>query len=220
MTSAPPRPAARSAAASRPLPPRGRLRVVRRRLLDLLTVPSLLLLVAVCVMWVRSAFVGDTWVWYDRGSTNCFSTVRLASGRARYTWSDASAFTGVNPAAGHDTTADPGRLLYPVTVTGRPHYAFPGFRYDVYPTGRLVEFHYALPALAALAVPLLWLARRRRRDRSRRLGLCARCGYDLRATPERCPECGAAPAIVPPAPAAPRRPASAPSPSPSGRGRG
>jgi hypothetical protein len=37
-----------------------------------------------------------------------------------------------------------------------------------------------------------WVARRRRVAKVRR-GLCTECGYDLRATPGRCPECGAVP---------------------------
>jgi hypothetical protein len=40
--------------------------------------------------------------------------------------------------------------------------------------------------------PALFLAaKHRRRHRRRRMGLCVRCGYDLRATRQQCPECGA-----------------------------
>ena len=41
--------------------------------------------------------------------------------------------------------------------------------------------------IAAAALPMYQLAHRCRRV-SR--GLCLSCGYDLRGTPERCPECG------------------------------
>ena len=52
-----------------------------------------------------------------------------------------------------------------------------------------------VPCWALLLVfgvlPATWYVRRRRVRHRRLAGLCPSCGYDLRATPGRCPECGA-----------------------------
>ena len=42
-------------------------------------------------------------------------------------------------------------------------------------------------------LPLFALLRLRRPHHPARPGVCQSCGYDLRATPDRCPECGAIP---------------------------
>jgi hypothetical protein len=58
----------------------------------------------------------------------------------------------------------------------------------------LVVPHWALVA-ASSPLPLAWVVRRWRTRARRRQGHCRGCGYDLRASPDRCPECGRAVAM-------------------------
>ncbi len=58
------------------------------------------------------------------------------------------------------------------------------------PAGWSMVIPYWFPTLLFTLPPLLWMAVVRRRRNLKKTGLCPTCGYDLRATPDRCPECG------------------------------
>lgn len=93
--------------------------------------------------------------------------------------------------------ASPGAEIDTGWASGPPHanlgQRFCGFGWRMGPDYKFLLVPY-WAILSVLAVPPLIAASLRyreliRRDRVRR-HLCEHCGYDLRATPDRCPECG------------------------------
>lgn len=60
------------------------------------------------------------------------------------------------------------------------------------PAGEELRIPAWFPLLLSGILPGCWLLALRRRRNRRALGQCLLCGYDLRASKDRCPECGTA----------------------------
>ena len=187
-----------------------------RRLFTLLSAVSLVLCVATCVLWVRSYRV------WDEVRVRGERQVDLLARRGAVLLNVMSKFSGQAGNYNHRTVG-PGDRLWLGDRDGRvvERFRFPirddpsgppppprrvtYGRTDVtrgeglFRSVRTVAWHVSvpmwLPAAGLAVLPALWLARlgRHRRRQRRMRGLCPTCGYDLRATPGRCPECGKVP---------------------------
>ena len=170
---------------------------------------SLLLSLATAVLWLRSYWRGMTMIHYDwtldgrvrLEAMGCamgeVSFYRADSNKSPSPWALSSksaawdfpwwewrngpikSYRRSDGFAGFEfTRGDPRMSIFRTVV----------FRSDV-----TVSFPMWAVVCLTAAPSALRTIRRHRRRRRLKVGLCQNCGYDLRATPTRCPECGTIP---------------------------
>jgi hypothetical protein len=167
-----------------------------KRVRSVLAVACTVLCVLVVGVWVRGYFVGDTVGYGVRRPGETLSAAGFTSGRGGlgFVW-----VTGIPyDASEHGLFYQREPLGYAGGIGRMPaRWSALGFMYVPLPampdgSGRAV----AAPLWSLLLLFAAWPAWHLRTvlhnnpERRRRLGLCVRCGYDLRASAERCPECG------------------------------
>lgn len=176
---------------------------------------SLLLLIAVVCLWVRSYMMRDA-------LTRDHTWIANTGGRTVWHWSYYSfcfeaggvdVYTNHGYREGYDGPSTPPRWDWAYGAAAPRRFALLISKRQL----ALLElersatpqnsFHqvkhsqgisFLLLVILLALTPLVQLIRRLR-HRCTKLGLCPTCRYDLRATPDRCPECG----TVPPAKASP-----------------
>ena len=164
---------------------------MRRRLLNVATALSLLLCVAVAALWVRSYLRTDTvCVVWGGEMVYCESS----RGALEIAWSSRllpSPLDLVAREAGERGWAwqvGPGQDRH----TGMKRTSGFAWHYSIHDGRgvRILHVPHAAVLLAAACLPALYVTRRVRSRRRPGAAHCQHCGYDVRATPGRCPECG------------------------------
>jgi hypothetical protein len=169
---------------------------------------SLACFIGVVVLWCRSYFVCDiinaSWLGVSTGSSSLDGrfmiswTTKLSAPNRKPQWTSRQAkdFRWVLDPQRHAQNVTDGnfgrfRVLGLDCATG-PYHAYEGPSIPGAWYTHVVVPHW-VAALVFLTIPAIWAGRRTWRILRCKLterGCCVRCGYDLRASRERCPECG------------------------------
>jgi hypothetical protein len=177
---------------------------VKRRLFNLAAAVSVGMMLAMVVLWVRSWWALDG-LGLDRPNHVSYS-LASSQGHLRLERGVGDPFGA--PGGLYRLSAPPVPLLgfggAPPSISKRlgfeyldgkqgPFFTKEGRQFFIRVRSQTIPYWFVL-MLAGSCATLFWLPAYRRRVRRVRTarGLCPRCGYDLRATPERCPECGTA----------------------------
>jgi hypothetical protein len=157
---------------------------MKRRILHFSVATSLLLFLTTGIIGVRSYWVSDT---FERGAGEAADVIATARGYCliqhvrlfhhRLGWTH-----GASRSASFNGPSMTNRFGY---------WSDEDFDRGIELSHTIVFslwYPLLLSSLAPLAWSVVWL--RQRRLGLHELGHCPTCDYDLRATPERCPECG------------------------------
>jgi len=151
------------------------LGVMEARAAGIATIACLVVALLFATVWVRGLIVRDQLVTHVAGR-------KVIAGNFPH---HLHVIVFPEPVGRTSTAFESGLRQYP----SRPIYW--ELRYQHRPNGSLRIFlPYWLPLAFALVPPLWWVIERIQRARRRHSGLCRGCGYDLRASRDRCPECG------------------------------
>ena len=187
---------------------------MRRILFHIASILSLLLLIACAILWPRSHFAQDDYYFppiADHaliGSENDPAyRISLSSTQGNFQVMRSQPYWEKLRPSGHASSA-PGKIFS--LTPDRPvdtHFQFAGIEYfnrprHTYKEGdstftlwafRYLTLPYWLLTTLFAILPILWTLHLHRQFRARsrlKRGLCPACGYDLRSSKNRCPECG------------------------------
>jgi hypothetical protein len=189
------------------------MKKLRRILGTLLSALSLLLCAATIALWIRSYWGSDYLARHQviSGDFNTTATkyqsIKCTRGSIRLEVEEQTAYHYNVP---NIVVASPDRPpLWGWGRLGQRHMGWEDLPertfwnrlgFHQYETGHGASFYDArvsgvaipawLPVLIFAILPAMWVVLFIRRRRRRGIGLCPTCGYDIRATPQRCPECG------------------------------
>lgn len=179
------------------------LATLRRRLFTTVSVISFALCLATTALWVRSYSHSDSVTHFPHSGTGLKWWIASSRGMFDILHTDDRVPSELDTVAGwsFNTSRERNSDMKDIirVHAGRSDSStsqFLDFAYlsrlgDRLSSSRLWFPHWSLVLLFAV-LPALWLRSFIRSRRRNRIGLCLVCGYDLRATPDRCPECGTA----------------------------